>query len=229
MSTNYFLKKFLLDSHTIPELSQIYHHVYFRDLQEKLIATNDLMARFIGFSCHVKAQDRCYKELIQDPAALQQVLDNDQMVLKNNGITLMNESIVMKKQKYNLLSIESPLYNENAITGICGISIMIDGINFTHFRDIFTIIGNLLHQNLPIDLKIGLSTQSQTTRPKLTPREKDCLYLYMKGNTTKSIANILGLSNRTIEHYIDNIKSKLGVNKRSELLSLAFNLYSDLT
>ena len=35
-------------------------------------------------------------------------------------------------------------------------------------------------------------------------------------------------SSLAIESFLENIKSKLGVNKRSELLSLAFTLYPEL-
>jgi DNA-binding CsgD family transcriptional regulator len=49
-------------------------------------------------------------------------------------------------------------------------------------------------------------------------RELDCIECLFLSLTTKEIAKSLGLSKRTVEHYLENIKSKLGCNKKSEIL-----------
>ncbi|MBL4647663.1 MAG: PAS domain-containing protein [Gammaproteobacteria bacterium] len=56
---------------------------------------------------------------------------------------------------------------------------------------------------------------------KLSTRELECLFLQLRGKTAKQIAQILQLSKRTIEYYIDNIKSKLGCQNKAELLVTA--------
>jgi DNA-binding CsgD family transcriptional regulator len=54
----------------------------------------------------------------------------------------------------------------------------------------------------------------------LTPREYDCILNMMKNKTAKEIGVILDISYRTVEHYIENIKQKLGVNFKSELIEI---------
>ena len=51
-------------------------------------------------------------------------------------------------------------------------------------------------------------------------RQKECLQYLVRGKTAKEIADILGLSKRTIENYIDTIKVKFNVSTRSELIDL---------
>lgn len=51
-----------------------------------------------------------------------------------------------------------------------------------------------------------------------TPRELDCIVLLMQGYTFKMIANKLGISPRTVETYIENIKQKTGCFSKSELI-----------
>ena len=51
-------------------------------------------------------------------------------------------------------------------------------------------------------------------------RELECIFFLLRGMSAKQIALFLGLSKRTIEFYIDNIKNKVGCNKKSELLEL---------
>lgn len=52
----------------------------------------------------------------------------------------------------------------------------------------------------------------------LTVREWECLELYKKGHSAQATGAILGISQRTVEYYFDNIKHKLGCLSKSELL-----------
>lgn len=60
---------------------------------------------------------------------------------------------------------------------------------------------------------------------KVTKREKECLLALRSGYTYKEIGDFLEISERTVEHYLNNIKDKLGLEKRSELFSLAEQLH----
>lgn len=52
----------------------------------------------------------------------------------------------------------------------------------------------------------------------LSHREQQCLELFKKGNSSQSTAAILGLSQRTVENYFENIKNKLGCSSKRDLL-----------
>ena len=52
----------------------------------------------------------------------------------------------------------------------------------------------------------------------LTFREAQSLHYYLLGLTLAGVAERLGLSDRTVECYIANIKKKLRVNTKQELL-----------
>lgn len=53
----------------------------------------------------------------------------------------------------------------------------------------------------------------------LTPREMDCAKYLVSGFTHTMIADLLGLSTRTIEYYTKNIRMKLHCHTRTELVS----------
>lgn len=55
----------------------------------------------------------------------------------------------------------------------------------------------------------------------LTRREKDCLRWLRKGYTYEMIGEALGLTERTVEHYLDSVKNKLSLETRSELFEIA--------
>lgn len=58
----------------------------------------------------------------------------------------------------------------------------------------------------------------------LTKREREIFELLIKNNSTKDIANILDISEKTVRNHISNVMQKLGVKGRSgavvELLKL---------
>ena len=67
----------------------------------------------------------------------------------------------------------------------------------------------------------------------ITKREVDILRYYYKGKPAREVAETLGLSIRTIEHYLENIKDKLLCATRSDLFQRLqqmkeANLYSEI-
>ncbi len=56
---------------------------------------------------------------------------------------------------------------------------------------------------------------------QLTPREIDVLRLLVRGNTNRQIAELLGLSVRTVENHRANLMGKLGLVSRVELVDFA--------
>ena len=55
----------------------------------------------------------------------------------------------------------------------------------------------------------------------LSQRQSQCLFYLIRGKSTPMIASILGLSPRTIESYVEEIKNKMGCTKKSELIEKA--------
>ena len=50
----------------------------------------------------------------------------------------------------------------------------------------------------------------------LTKREKEVFTLLVTNKTTKEIADILGISEKTVRNHISNTMQKLGVNGRAQ-------------
>lgn len=54
----------------------------------------------------------------------------------------------------------------------------------------------------------------------LTYREAQCMLLFIHGKTVIKAAQCLALSPRTVEYYLNNMKSKLKCRTKSELIEL---------
>jgi DNA-binding NarL/FixJ family response regulator len=59
---------------------------------------------------------------------------------------------------------------------------------------------------------------------EVTPREKEVLELVAQGNSTKQIADLLGISVRTVESHRINMLKKLKVNNTAGLIKKAIEL-----
>ena len=55
-----------------------------------------------------------------------------------------------------------------------------------------------------------------------TKRESECMVLLLKGKTIDNVATEFNLSPRTIEFYVNNMKSKVGCRTKSELIGLVY-------
>jgi two-component system response regulator NreC len=73
----------------------------------------------------------------------------------------------------------------------------------------------LLHRPVTTENRRGLPAI------KLTRRELDVVRLLAKGNTNRQIAELLGLSRRTVENHRANLMGKLGLTSRVELVNYA--------
>jgi DNA-binding CsgD family transcriptional regulator len=58
----------------------------------------------------------------------------------------------------------------------------------------------------------------------LTPRETEVLSWLAKGKTNRDIADILGMSPRTVNKHLEHVFEKLGVETRSAAAAIAGKL-----
>ncbi len=58
----------------------------------------------------------------------------------------------------------------------------------------------------------------------LTPRETEVLSWLAKGKTNRDIADILGMSHRTVNKHLEHVFEKLGVETRAAAAAIAGKL-----
>jgi DNA-binding CsgD family transcriptional regulator len=54
----------------------------------------------------------------------------------------------------------------------------------------------------------------------LTSREIECVFFILKGYSNKKIANLLGISSRTVEIYLDKVRQKTHSHSRADLIGI---------
>lgn len=78
-----------------------------------------------------------------------------------------------------------------------------------------------------MDERIGarLGRPRATEEGELTPREREILRLIGEGKTNREVAQTLIISPGTVKKHVENMKSKLGVSRRTELAAYAVRSY----
>ncbi|MCH9770173.1 MAG: helix-turn-helix transcriptional regulator [Gammaproteobacteria bacterium] len=141
---------------------------------------------------------------------------------KRTTVTALELMPVNKKDVLTVKAIKQPfLNNKGKILGVLGQAMVLSPQN------------NLVKSLFNVALVDKKNTAGTDTSPKayeishypnhlkLTKRESECLFLLIRGKTTKEIARFLSISHRTVECYLEQIKSKLDVSTRFELINKA--------
>lgn len=112
------------------------------------------------------------------------------------------------------LSIKFPCYDfEYQLRGTLGISIVLGEHPLADAITRLTDLG-LLPKNTSPHQTINLNLGNVI----LSPREKESLEYTIKGFTAKQIAKKLLISHRTVEEYINQVKLKLGVSTKQQMV-----------
>ena len=122
------------------------------------------------------------------------------------------EQVILLEEGYNIeeiyiksLSVKQPFKNEHGkLLGMMGLSIEIVS---------------------PYSLKEKFIMQAK--KMGLSLRQAECLYFLMRGYTASAIAEIMGLSKRTVESYCDIMKMKLHCQNKVGLIEIALQCYSN--
>lgn len=190
---------------------------YFMDRGSHMIKMNDVTALTCGY---LSAEDGVGKSLrdVGKCASTEQILANDREVMHTLSCKVSTESYTRHDDiELTAISIKYPWLQNNQAIGVFGCSILLGYAGAPS-----------LHDALSALMQTGLLMTHIDQTSKLPgwdfngvyfdQRDKDILYLLVRGKTAKNIAKQMGLSHRTIEHRLESIKHKLGTSSKSELI-----------
>ena len=75
----------------------------------------------------------------------------------------------------------------------------------------------------PKDLSKGADPARAAASLRLSPREREILQLVAEGKSTKEVAHVLSISEKTVAFHKDNLKRKLGLRTTAELTKYALD------
>lgn len=199
-------------------------NIYLLDQESKICDSSDVHAATLGFqsvksSIGKDAHDFAERQLAES------IQLNNISVLESDRINIMEENLILQDSGSILhaVSIKSPLYNhDGTIIGLFGCSILFG------LQDMASSLTEIVKLGLLNNKRPELADQVVKTHHgdvRLSLRERQIFQQLAFGKSARLIGEIYGLSRRTIEYYIENIKRKLNVYSKSELIDVYFNYY----
>jgi len=190
--------------HTIASLMRMPFSVYFDDTNGVIQKLNAHNAELCGFDSETHAIGNSYFDRFNTSTA-HTLIENDRNTLRSKSICLYDEEMIYQDEIYcRSLSIKMPWYDaNNTIVGLFGCTIKTN---------------ENLSQALTLIASMGLLDGRNTSPPRLSPQQTTCIQYLLTGMTVKQIAAKMKLSPRTIETYINALKTKFHCKNKSELL-----------
>lgn len=146
---------------------------------------------------------------------------NDELVQSTDKSRFLIESGLFENGyiRKSFLSLKTPLRDScNHIVGTFGIAYYLERTPLSEIMENINNINIILSDPL-----LSYRFDAVCRHYSLSSREKECLYLIIKGMTAKEIGNILYIASKTVGSHIEKIKSKFNCRKRSEIVAKVFD------
>lgn len=192
---------------TLADCFELPYSVYLLNMQGETLNINHFGVEICGFASIEQAIGQTiFSVSKQIDASL--LLENCQTVIANKNVKIFDENFVRHDGKtIYFLSFKFPCYNhKNLIAGVLGFSIIVGEQPISDALEIIKSLGLMPTERFNLHGAV------------LTNREQECLTLTVKGYSAKVIANQLKLSPRTVEEHLKNIRLKLNVNSKQQLI-----------
>jgi len=197
---------------SIPEM------VLVMDLESRFIYANKHTAKMFGYP---DAKSMLGKNAygMRCPAAdsAQQFLNQDKRVIDTNApIQMLDIHTYADEKPYVLLTKKMPLYDAKGV--VIGTICHCREITNEAFRKLSLEIAESDSQFRDKSSTVSRSYEQPTLSEPLSKRELECLFFLIRGKTMIQISEILFISKRTVENHIANMKQKLNIKKKSQLI-----------
>jgi DNA-binding CsgD family transcriptional regulator len=201
--------------HRIKNILSLPFNIYFKNTHGAFLYLNKMAIEATGF----KSMKNALGKSVYDISPVENahiISENDKAVMQSNRIKLLEEHAIRNDGIHcRYLTVKAPWYDDNnKINGVFGCSIMLNDAAFTDSLALIMEMGLLS----PTKNNHVINTVTDNFNVHFTNRENDVLRLLIRGKTAREIAAVLGLSKRTVEHHLENMRAKLEVNSKSELI-----------
>jgi DNA-binding CsgD family transcriptional regulator len=198
---------------TVYSLLELPLCIYFSDGRSANQNLNELAVEACGFDSLQHAIGKTLHEVVRRDS-VKKIIRNDRKVMRARKLHIFEEDTLRKDDvPVHALSIKVPWYDDNdKVIGLLGCSIVLGKQPLAESLMKITKLGilNTSDKNILPGVEIN--------NTYLSKREMECLRLTVRGHPAKHVAYQLGISRRTVEEYLNNIKFKLGVFSKSELI-----------
>lgn len=215
---------------SVAELFKLPNNIFFLNSQNIIQNINEATIEMCGYESVKRTIGKTIAAAAHQKTA-QQSYNQNKMVLTHERLEVWEMNFIRRADDINFhaITLKYPWYSlDHKLIGVFGFSITMCTDNIGH---LVSGIGNLAQIGLLTPQNFSQNVQQRVlpgmllNHPTLSKREIECLRLLSQGKTVKLCAEELRLSPRTVEHYLENIKMKLNVKTRTQLIEKALEIF----
>lgn len=202
-------------------------NMFYKSVNGKYICADERTAFLGGVEGYQQIVNKTDRDLVWAKYS-DQYKKNEQLALhQSQAILKVEEGININRQPANLLSLKKGILNTNGCpSGVFVMVFLIEEMPFWELSKTLDFINtSLCLHSETLATKALIHFPLKPIREQLTRREKDCAQYLCLGMSAREIAIRLNLSKRTVEYYITNMKDKLLVSSKSELVMKLVDLH----
>jgi DNA-binding CsgD family transcriptional regulator len=213
--------------HTVGSCLDLNCCVYFGNVESQVQKINDPDAALIGCSSTNEAIGKDAYSFIAKENAAKAIRQDVEALSKNEAIVVEDTYIWENKPSQSFIGIKAPWYDtENRIIGVFGFCLELM-LGEQPIRDF---LGAVSQMSMLTTDKIFPGTNNtllgfQIDDTYLSKREVEVLKQVALGKSARVVGAILGISQRTVESHLENIKAKLNVYSKAELVDKAVHAF----
>jgi DNA-binding CsgD family transcriptional regulator len=234
----------LSNQYYLPDFLNLPLKVAFLDRNSTVKSMNDANALAWGHDSGRDTLGKSINDIYQSNSAKFSIM-HDRKVLSLNKLIVEEENCLrIDGVNFQAITAKMPWYNsENQVVGIVALALTL-GLNDNDSTSILNSMQNSIQDSIQDSIQYSIQDsieaftritssfnnfslhliQDDEKSICLTRKEKEILMLTMRGKTARLISEIMNISRRTIESHLENIKLKMNVSSKSNLIEKAFYL-----
>lgn len=211
--------------HTVGSCLDLDYCVYFGNVESQLQRINDPDAELINSSSAGSAVGKGPYDLIAKEIAIRAIQQDVEAMSRNKAIFIEDTYVWEDKPSESFVGIKVPWYDsENKVVGVFGFASVLGKQSIANFLNNASQLGLFV----PAGFLSGDSNAlcgSQIDDTYLSKRETEILQQIALGKSARVVGATLGISQRTVESHLENIKAKLNVYSKAELVDKAVHAF----
>ncbi|MFA6302689.1 MAG: helix-turn-helix transcriptional regulator [Legionella sp.] len=190
-----------------------------KDRNSRYLGITDYMIEFIGMEPRDKLLGKNDSLIAPFEAFSEHYMYCDQIAMNVNPIQTIEKNTTANNGIIEVSVTKHPIYN-NALDKVVGVFFFAVPINNLSSQQSTSQTLSSAQSSLVLSSTHYVFAINNENKTKLTIKESRVFYYYLRGRTSKQIANTLSLSFRTVEDHIHSIKNRLNCKSRADIIDL---------